>query len=270
MKVGETITVIGSEFTPPNTISFVLTWSDTISGAIVRSEIEWGPQGGPTATISIPRQPYDSGNAYQFTNLNPNQTYQFRVRDWDETTCTPWSAWKIIATPGSTADQAMLWLDNDFSAPLATVAVQLDGTFTTPITIPNGTSTGTHLLNAQMMGGPAAWPFKLDVIAANATYTPTIELIDTDTQTVAIGTEVGLPFTLRGNGWAPGPVSIAVDSTTGLSIGQVNAGPDTRIPPTTFTMPPISSGPHQFVAWQTTGGNTATATAPFFNQQAPT
>jgi Fibronectin type III domain len=150
--------VTGSEFTPPNTVSLVLIWSDTGSGTIVKSEIQWGPQGGPFVTVTQPRQPFDSQNTYQFTNLAPNQTYQFRVRDWDQTTSTQWSPWKNVSTSGSTANQVMLWLDNDFGNPLGTVIVAADGTFSTSVVIPNTTVPGPHLLNAQLMGGEAAFP----------------------------------------------------------------------------------------------------------------
>lgn len=268
IKAGDPLGVTGSEFTPPNTTSLVLIWSDTISGNIVKSEIEWGLQGGPFVTTSIPRQPFDSGNNYQFNNLAPNQNYQFHVRDWDQTTSTPWSAWKVVQTSGATADQAMLWLDNDFGNPLGTTTVAADGTFSTTVVIPNTTTPGLHSLNAQLMGGEAAYPVNIQVLGANQSYTPMIQLIDPVSQQVRTSTEETFPFTLRGLGFTPGQLNIAVDSMQGTQIGQATVGNDGKFQQT-YTMPSGILGPHQFVAWQVIGQTTIQATTPFFCQKLP-
>jgi hypothetical protein len=265
IKAGDPLGVVGSYFTPPNTVSLVLQWNDTTSGRIVKSELQYGPPGGPPVTITIQRQPYDSANSYQFSSLTPNQTYQFRVRDWDATTATPWSAPKIVQTLGSSADQVLVWLDNGFANPLATVTVQPDGAFSTTVTIPSTTSTGPHLLNAQLMGGDAAQPVQIQVLAPGASYQPTIEMIDPTTSRTTSGGEESLPFTVIGYGFAAGPVSFTIDSPGGTSVGQATAGADGKIPSTTFTMPNGVIGSHQLVATQ----GSAQATWSVFSQVLP-
>jgi hypothetical protein len=268
IKAGDPLGVTGSEFTAPSTVTLVLVWNDTTSGTIVRSEIEYGPQGGPFVTVSKARQPFDSGNNYQFNNLAPNQNYQFRVRDWDQTTSTPWSMWKNVATAGSNADQVLLWLDNDFGNPLGTATVAADGTFSTTVTIPSATAPGQHLLNGQLMGGDAAYPVTIQVLGATQSYTATIELIDPSTNRVVTSTEETYPFTLRGLGFNAGQLNIAIDSISGTSIGQATVGSDGKFM-ATYTMPSGILGSHLFVAWQFVGSSTVQASTPFFCQKLP-
>jgi len=271
---GHTLGVSGNYFTPPNTVSLVLQWNDTISGDIVKSEIEWGPQGGPTNVVPIPRQPFDSGNTYEFSGLAPNQTYTFRVRDWDQTTCTPWSAWKSVSMQNSTADQVMIWLDQDFLNPLNTVPLQADGTFSTTVVIP-GTTTPVphvHLVDAQLMGGAAAPPVQIQVLEPGAVYSPTVEMIDPMTNQPIASTVQGYQFGVIAYGFHAGSVSFTIDSSAGTYVGQATAGgPDGSVPvPTAFTMPnSVPAGAHQLFASQTVGGSTVTAKCPFFCQEIP-
>lgn len=269
---GDTLGVFGSSFTPPATTSLVLQWNDTISGTIVKSEIEWGPQGGPTTIVSIPRHPYDGANGYQFSNLAPNQTYQFRVRDWDATTCTPWSTWMTVSTPNSNAGQVLIYLDQDYTNPLASVPLQSDGTFTATVTIP-GTTTPVphaHLINAQLMGGDAAPPVQIEILAPGSSYSPTIEMIDpSNSDQPTSSAEELTPFTVRAYGFAPGTLNFTIDSVTGNSVGQGTVQPDSKLPATPFTMPAGVIGSHRLFGWQVHGGTTVYATWTFFSQELP-
>jgi hypothetical protein len=125
------------------------------------------------------------------------------------------------------------------------------------------------MLNAQLMGGDAAPPLQIQVLAPNATYPASVEIIDPSTlQAFHVAME-GSPFTVNGYGFAAGPVNMSVDSTNGVSIGQATAGADGKIPPTNLQMPVGVIGPHQLIGWQMSGGSTIQASWSFFSQKIP-
>jgi hypothetical protein len=272
VNAGAPIAIDGNYFTyyaPNSSSSTALTfsWTDIMPASqLVLSDVSWGPQGGKTQTVPISRTPNDNKDTYQATGLSGNAPYQFQVRDCDIVTCSQWSDWQTWTTGALGSNTVQFWLDGDASNKIGTATVGQDGTFTTQVTIPSGTSAGPHTLNAlaASSGGQPATT-SVTVLAVGATHRPEIELLDSTTgHPVPAGSRYigGNPFTLSGSNFGAGKsIAIYLDKSGGQSVGTAQAAGDGTFQ-VQLTMPTPDSGGwgnHKIVAVESGGGSNGQA-----------
>jgi hypothetical protein len=206
------------------------------------TEVEWGPAGG---TLTVERIPgIDTGTCpalYRPTGLTPRTTYQFRARDCDPITCSPWTPIARATTAQSDPNRGTTALTLDSGTSLGSFSVSNDGTFTTTVTIPSGTSAGTHTIRAASGGREAR--VDIGVTAPGAVRNATIRVADGsgapgtcgfltpgngDGLQAAGGNITGSDIGGRiyGSGFAPGRVELRLGSATGPVVGTVTARAD--------------------------------------------
>jgi hypothetical protein len=266
IAAGGQLTATGNYFTPAQATALHLQWNDTTSGTITESDIQW-TGGGQTQNASIPRRSFDNGNNYAVTGVSPNTSYQVRVRDCDQLTCSDWSAPLSITTTGTDEVDIRLFTGAN-SVLLAKTTLATNGTFSVPITIPPGTPAGAHILRATV-GGQTA-DTTITVFGAGQTVHPILEVINTDTGAVMPPpTRVVATYKvdLRGEGYAPGQVNLATDS--GQQLGTATAGPN-GIFSTTIVWPRGVTGNHQIVGSEVVSGSTVKAIVAVFAEALPT
>jgi hypothetical protein len=266
VKAGDQITIDGNYFTyfPSNSgsaTSLTFGWTDIApANQLVESDVSWGPQGGTTQTVTVQRKPNDHRNSYQATNLAANSPYQFQVRDCDVVTCSQWSSWQTWSTGVQASNTVQFWLDSDSGTTIGQATVGTDGTFSTPLTIPSGTTAGSHTLNAQTetSGGQTA-NVAITVLGAGQRNQPEIALVDPNTGHPILAGRVtaGNQFTLTGDGFGAGRnVTVYLDNSGGQTVGTVQAAGDGTFK-TQLTMPYPQSGGygnHSLVAVEAGGG----------------
>ena len=189
-----------------------------------------GPANGPTHVDKIPIDNFACTTRYPLGNLTPATAYQFRARDCDDVTCSPWTApFTLTTLPDTGPTQVSLTLDG---APLTSTAANADGMFDADVVIPAETPAGTHTLRAA--SGELGSENKIEITSSNATGTATIML------TFAAygdrgcpvrprndgGLTVEAPFSVFGTGFSPGPMTLHLDSATGKDLGTTTVGAD--------------------------------------------
>lgn len=233
VTAGTAVQVEGNLF-PPNSsaVRFDLVHSHylCLGGA---TEIEWGPAGGQRRVERLPGDAQGKcAGRYEATNLTPATTYQFRARDCDPFTCSPWST-PVNVTTGAT-DVGKVALTLDGGTPLGTATVTDKGTFTATVTIPAGTTAGAHTIHAVngaakadasvQVTAPTAGGGRATIIASFRGFGETGCPLHPTASMYAMYADK--PFPLIGTGFAPGVVTIHLDSATGQTLGMVTAGTD--------------------------------------------
>lgn len=221
------------------------------------TELEWGPVGGP---LSVERLQGDAqgrcAERYEATKLTPSTAYQFRARDCDLITCSPWSTTLKVNTATIDPDRFMVVLTLDGATPLGTATVNAQGTFETSITIPAGTSFGAHTIHA--VNGDAAADVTIQVTAPTPTGASTasimmVGLLEGETgcpNHPISSTQTDDTFMLFGAGFAPGTVTIHLDTTTGSMLGIATVRADGSICQQMQSPPSNEAGAHTLVAAQ--------------------
>ena len=145
VHAGGQLGVTGSNFTLRSMNQLSIMWTDTTSGVVTKSEIQWGPWPAnhmQPSTAQLPPVPkmrnsaYDNGNNFTTpANLAPNASYFFSVRDRDfPLTCTDLSPPLVIQTAAS--DHVRLLLNYKNMSAMVGSATLAGGGFSTSITIP--------------------------------------------------------------------------------------------------------------------------------------
>lgn len=221
------------------------------------TELGWGPVGGAQGLqrLQADAQGRCAAN-YDATNLTPNTTYQFRARDCDTVTCSPWSPTLRMTTAKVDPAKGRVVLTLDGGTPVGAATINAQGTFTTSITIPAGTSPGAHALRA------VASDAKAEVAIQVATSSPTGVSRASIMMVGLLRGETGCPnhpirstqtddtFVLFGAGFAAGPVTIRLDTATGVSLGTATVRPDGSICQRMQSAPGNKAGAHKLVAVQ--------------------
>jgi len=267
IAAGGQLTATGSFFTPAQATALHLQWNDTSSGVVTESDIQWTPPSGQTQNTSLQRGGLDPGSSIAITGVAPNTTYQVRVRDCDQLTCSDWSAPLVITTTASDEVDVRFFTGSN-SVLLGKTTLATNGTFSLPVTIPSGTSAGAHILRATV-GGQSA-DASITVLGAGQTVHPVLEVINPDTGAVMqLPTRVIATYKvdLRGEGFAPGQVSIATDS--GQQLGTVTAGPNGMFS-ITVVWPRGVIGSHQIIGSEVVNGTPVQAKAGVFAEALPT
>jgi hypothetical protein len=103
---------------------------------------------------------------------------------------------------------------------LGTATLSPQGTFTATVTIPAGTAAGNATIRAS--AGTAQAQTSIQVLAKGAAAS----LVVSWQGLVYTAVDTDYPFTLSGANFAPGTVSIYIDSASGVQIGTATVGAD--------------------------------------------
>jgi hypothetical protein len=256
VHAGDPIGVTGTFFPPAQASQLTITWTDTTSGTVAQSEIQWGiapngqvPPPQPADVKIVRHGPFDNANVFTAKGLLPNTPYAFRVRDFDvaDFIATDWSAWAVFVTTAS--DQVQLLLNDANNTLLGNATVQGDGAFSTTVSIPANVAPGTYLLTALMSGQQMAQTI-ITVVAGGQALPPTLQVIDPIT---GIPFQAGIvvigQFTVRGANFNPGTVNFFIDTAGGTSLGVTLADANGGFT-TNLIWPVGQAGPHKVVAQQ--------------------
>ena len=221
------------------------------------TELEWGPVGGPVQLQKLPGDPQGTcATSFAATNLAPNTAYQFRARDCDPVTCSPRSATLRVTTAKADPDIGKVILTLDGGTPLGTAITDTRGVFETTITIPAGTPAGAHTIYA--VNGAAKADVAIQVAAATPAGGRKASIMMVGVLTGETGcpnhpissTQTDDTFMLFGAGFAPGTVTLHLDSSTGPILGTANVRPDGSICQKMQSAPGNKAGAHNLVAVQ--------------------
>ena len=199
------------------------------------TELEFGPVGGALRTDRLPATAAGAcapGSIAQ--PLKPVTSYQFRARDCDPFTCSPFSA--IVRATTSRIDPSMgkVGLELDQQVPLGVATIDGNGNFDTSITIPADTPAGAHTIRAATRGSGVA-EVVVQVAAAGGGSQASIMVVG------LLNGETGCPnhpltstqtddtFMLFGAGFAAGVVVVNLDNPAGLQLGTAVVRPDGSI-----------------------------------------
>lgn len=260
VEQGGTANVVGDDFNIGFSGKVSLSWVEHDTLPIKTSEFRGAPPGNPT---SKPRKLNDTGNEVTFSNIVPNTSYQFSVRDCDFS-CTGWSNVVQYDSGPPTSNTVQLILKQGAgtgakSYAVGSASVGPNRSFSTTITIGSSVPPGSYNLVAERDGAiQATTPL---TIALPGHFTPIIKFIDTSLGTSSSDTRVtvGSNLTIRGEGFASGPVKISLDTPS----GAVLATPAASGAPPTFevTFPyNAAAGDHKIVASQRHNGEVLQAT----------
>jgi hypothetical protein len=221
------------------------------------TDFEFGPVGGALRTDRLPATaPGVCAPGISAQPLTPLTSYQFRARDCDPFTCSPWSA--IARATTSRLDRAMgsVLLELDRQLPLGGARIDGNGNFELPITIPAGTPAGPHTIRAATRGGAAVAEVVVQVAAAGAGGQASLMMVG------LLNGETGCPnhpitstqtddtFRLFGAGFGAGSVDIRLDSPAGLQLGSAVARADGSFCEQMRSPTASMAGPHVVVATQ--------------------
>ncbi len=237
---GQTIPVKCTDFRGAYVNSLSIAWNKTVLGT-QRSKLGWGP---PDQVVTIPAL------TFYATNLKPATMYQFVVKECDGLTCAPKSDVLTTVTEGAGASDVRFWLDNSTNQIIGQAAIGNNAySFSANVTIPAGTTAGTHVLNALEVGTQVA-TVAITVCPVSGCG-PVIGVFSTQSNTFyppgsLVGT--GNPVVVRGSKFAPGgSVWLWLDGVKGTRVATAPVGPLGNFQ-ASFSMPMTHSGQHQFVA----------------------
>ena len=256
VNAGQSASVSGANFPLAQAAALYIGWSDTTSGTVTESDLNWGPDGGPTQAVTIPRNGNDGKNVYIASGLAPNSMYEFSVRDQDLLTETPFSApFAATTTTTNLIELSLVPVAGGPETPVGTASLTATGSFSAPINIPLNQPPGMYNLTA-VLPGIAPVSTELQVVAAGQPLPPSIQVVGVQPPATAFLTDE-VPFTVSLEGFLPGTVSVFVDSPTGQLIGTAaSSGPGNFT--ATFEWPNIN-GAHSLYAQETVGAQTLTA-----------
>lgn len=231
----------------------------SVSGVCFRglTVVDWGRTGDPTTFVLLPGDAQGNcANSFYPMGLMPSTTYQFRARDCDSVTCSPWSPFLKARTSPVDPAPGRVTLTLDGGTPLGVTTVTQQGTFDTTITIPAGTTVGTHIIHAvgrdlkadvaievRSPGGGGKASILMVGVLKGETGCPNHPLTSTQTD---------YGFTLFGAGFpaAAGAVTIHLDTAGGSSLGVGTVRPDGSFCQVMAGVPAAQAGNHTLVAVQ--------------------
>ena len=259
VNAGGQVGAAGNSFPPAQASQLKITWTDTTSGSVSQSEVQWGlapngkvPPPQPFPAVFITRHgSYDNGNYFTAKPLLPNTWYAFQVRDYDifNQAATDWSAWLPLQTQAT--DQVQLVLNyNNMVVGFGTLTS--DGSFSTTIMVPLSVPPGNYVLTAVLSGQSMAQT-PITVLAEGQPLSPVLQVVDPNTL-IPYPTPTGVVgdslVTTHGENFNPGFVNLFIDAINGTSLGSATVLPNQN----TFTQPvtwPLGViGLHSIVAQQ--------------------
>jgi hypothetical protein len=216
--------------------------------------VKWGPRGKTQETVSV------SGSEFDPTNLSPNTTYTFQAQVCDLVTCSPWSDTVQATTSAAGSDGVTFDLANGSAdcaqknacTAVGATSVKADGSFGGSITVPASVRPGQYTLVGRAGSGGAAQTATtpLIVVGAAAQAQPLLAVWDTVANRAYASPAVtvqGGQFTLHGESFAPGQVTLTLDTASGPILGTATVGGNGTFQ-ATFNMPYSSVGKHTLLA----------------------
>lgn len=206
-------------------------------------------------------------------NLVPGTTYQFRARDCDPITCSPWTASQKASTDPATANKGSVSFTIDggntggcgkfkgtscksaAGAQIGSATVNSQGTFVANVTIPASVSPGSHTIRA--FNGDATAELPVMVAAASGpSGQASLMMIglfpgETGCPNHPINSfQTGAAFTLFGKGFSAGAIAIHLDAANAPFLGTVTAAADGTFCQKISAPPANQVGAHKLVAVQ--------------------
>jgi hypothetical protein len=194
------------------TIRWFNTSSGTPSGAEIKIE-----SNGSDSVQEVPLAPgSDDLYLYTATGLTPNTEYKFYARCGDMFTWSQWSQAPLtVNTSQTNLANLVLIPPSGSSFPISLLGSAALSTTSDAWScsghIPASTPLGTYELAAELSGTIIASTSVMVV----ATLTPMLQLFDptTNTVTTVVPGLGGDPFTIRGEGFPNGPVTVSLNGT---------------------------------------------------------
>ena len=221
------------------------------------TDLEFGPVGGVLHTDRLPGTAQGACMpALISQGMTPATAYQFRARDCDPFTCSPWSAIVRATTARFDRSVSKVLLELDRQVPLGAATIDRIGNFETPVTIPSGTPAGPHTVRAATRGAEAVAEVTIQVAAAGGGGQASIMMVG------LLAGETGCPnhpisstqtddtFLLFGAGLAAGQVVINLDNAAGIQLGTAVVRADGTICQRMRSPTASKAGPHAIVAMQ--------------------
>ena len=273
IKAGDTVALRGQHFPSPINLSTQLPVGlehDSRNPSVILgappggvcfngggTDLEFGPVGGALRTDRLAATLAGACAAGVVAKpLTPSTAYQFRARDCDPFTCSPWSP--VVRASTTRIDRApgAVGLELDRQVALGGVRIDGNGNFDTPITIPPGTPAGAHTIRAATRGGTAVAEVVVQVTAPGGASQASIMMVG------LLSGESGCPnhpitstqtddtFQLFGAGFAAGSVIVNLDNAAGVQLGNAVVRPDGSICQQMRSPAAALAGPHAVVAVQ--------------------
>lgn len=254
---GDDFTVSGQFFPAASDSTTVTLMMDRQSNSACRGgSTELETKTGPVSTLT--KLPWNAGAMsacsykYAATGLIPGHLYRFRARDCDAVTCSPWSD-PFETLIGTAQAPAPVVLTLDTGAVLGSAVTNVNGAFQKSVRMPAGTSPGPHKLSAA--SGTASDVTAIQVTGRGATARLLLTgsfYGDTGCPMRAgpTGIAAAEPFPLFGSGFAPGLVSLRLDTATGMVLGNATVQGNGTFCGYFSGPPPAMAGNHVLVALQ--------------------
>jgi len=268
VPVGGSLVLTGRNFPAAQAEAIYVGWMDTVSGTLTSAEVKWSAADQPAKTVDISRKPNDSLFRHTISGLNPATSYRIQVRDADQLTNTDWGAPLTVKTALTNDVIASLQVGNNKTLPVGVGMLDAAGTFTSNVTVPAVTSTGEHTLTA--VADSVSASISIKVLGSGQLPTPTLFVVNP-----TMGTVMGAPvtmspsaaFTLHGEGFKPGTVTLAIQG--GKSLGDASAAANGTFA-LNVSAPALNSGSYVIVASQGSGSAQVQATLRFEVTPPPT
>ena len=221
------------------------------------TELEFGPVGGARRTDRLPATlPGLCAPGTTAQPLTPLTSYEFRARDCDPFTCSPFSPIARSTTSRLARGLGNVLIELDRQVPLGGATIDGNGNFDRAITIPGDTPAGPHTVRAATRGGTAVAEVVVQVAPAGGGSQASLMMVG------LLAGETGCPnhpitstqtddtFVLFGAGFPGGAVSIRLDSPAGLQLGTALVRPDGSICEQVRSPAGNLAGPHVVMATQ--------------------
>jgi hypothetical protein len=272
VDIGQSLVVNGTNFPIPASIS--IGWTDTTSGTVMESLINWFQGPSPPVlnppvpananTETIPRTSASDGrNQYTVYGVNQSATYYFQVADKDLIAQTPYSALAPF-TAGSGSDAVEIYIQpqaGGSQTPIGSATLTNSPNFSANVTIPTTPAVTPGWYN--VIAVPASGQAPQAPILINAAGTTPMPVIQVSGVDVTIGNPIEVTFA----GFPAGTVTLYVDSltpSTNILGTTVSPGPG-QFGPVTFTWEAL--GQHSVFAKGVSGP--ASAPVPIYGQFPP-
>jgi hypothetical protein len=216
---GQAVTIDGIWFPLDTSTQINLQWNNTSSGTATQAQVRWNNQ---NQTIQTPAG-FNGTYTYAATGLTPGKDVSFIARCGDQLTWSEWSK-PLVATAleSDLVDMSLIPTGGGATQifdlglkPLSKTSTN----FTFAAQIPVGAPPGPYNLSATL-NGQVLCTTPIEIVT---TLAPVVDVIDPSTGIVGDAPIFGgMPFTLRGEGFPDGPVTIDINGAPVATPTAVN------------------------------------------------